>query len=35
LLSIVPGQLLASAVAVAKGFDPDRPPGLSKVTIVP
>ena len=33
LLSVVPGQLLAWALAQAKGLDPDRPAGLSKVTI--
>jgi glucosamine--fructose-6-phosphate aminotransferase (isomerizing) len=32
LLSVAPGQLLAWALAQAKGFDPDRPNGLSKVT---
>jgi glucosamine--fructose-6-phosphate aminotransferase (isomerizing) len=35
LLSIAPGQLLAWALAQAKGLDPDRPAGLAKVTIVP
>jgi glutamine---fructose-6-phosphate transaminase (isomerizing) len=33
LLSIAPGQLLAWALAQAKGLDPDRPNGLSKVTL--
>ena len=33
LLSIVPGQLFAWALARAKGLDPDRPRGLSKVTL--
>jgi glutamine---fructose-6-phosphate transaminase (isomerizing) len=33
LLSVVPGQLLAWALAQAKGLDPDRPIGLSKVTL--
>ena len=33
LLSVVPGQLFAGALAQAKGLDPDRPAGLSKVTI--
>jgi glucosamine--fructose-6-phosphate aminotransferase (isomerizing) len=33
LLSVVPGQLFAGAVARAKGLDPDRPRGLSKVTL--
>jgi glucosamine--fructose-6-phosphate aminotransferase (isomerizing) len=33
LLSVVPGQLFAGAVARAKGLDPDRPRGLSKITL--
>jgi glucosamine--fructose-6-phosphate aminotransferase (isomerizing) len=33
LLSVVPGQLFAGAVARAKALDPDRPRGLSKVTL--
>src|SRR5262245_43014344 len=33
LLSVLPGQLAAFALARAKGLDPDRPPGLSKVTL--
>jgi glutamine---fructose-6-phosphate transaminase (isomerizing) len=33
ILSVVPGQLLAWALAQAKGLDPDRPSGLSKVTL--
>jgi glucosamine--fructose-6-phosphate aminotransferase (isomerizing) len=33
LLSVVPGQLFAAAVAQAKGLDADRPVGLSKVTL--
>ena len=32
LLSVIPGQLFAWALARAKGFDPDRPHGLEKVT---
>jgi glucosamine--fructose-6-phosphate aminotransferase (isomerizing) len=32
LLSVVPGQLFAGALAHAKGLDADRPVGLSKVT---
>jgi glutamine---fructose-6-phosphate transaminase (isomerizing) len=32
LLSVAPGQLLAWALAQAKGLDPDQPNGLSKVT---
>ena len=33
LLSIVPGQLVAGALATARGLDPDRPAGLAKVTL--
>jgi glucosamine--fructose-6-phosphate aminotransferase (isomerizing) len=33
LLSVVPGQLFAGALAQAKGLDADSPAGLSKVTI--
>jgi glutamine---fructose-6-phosphate transaminase (isomerizing) len=33
LLSVVPGQLFAWALARAKGLDPDQPRGLSKVTL--
>lgn len=33
LLSIVPGQLFAAALAKAKGLDADRPDGLTKVTL--
>jgi glutamine---fructose-6-phosphate transaminase (isomerizing) len=33
LLSVVPGQLFAWSLAQAKGFDPDSPLGLSKVTL--
>jgi glutamine---fructose-6-phosphate transaminase (isomerizing) len=33
LLSVAPGQLLAWALAQAKGLDPDRPSGLTKVTL--
>lgn len=33
LLSIVPGQLFAWALARARGLDPDAPRGLSKVTL--
>jgi glucosamine--fructose-6-phosphate aminotransferase (isomerizing) len=32
ITAIVPGQLLALHLALAKGFDPDRPRGLQKVT---
>ena len=35
LLSVVPGQVLACALAQAKGLDPDRPHGLTKVTLAP
>ncbi len=33
LATILPGQLLAEAVARQRGFDPDAPPGLRKVTL--
>jgi glucosamine--fructose-6-phosphate aminotransferase (isomerizing) len=33
LLSVVPGQLLAWALAQAKGLDPDNPIGLTKITL--
>ena len=33
LLSVVPGQLFALALARAKGLDPDRRAGLTKVTL--
>jgi glutamine---fructose-6-phosphate transaminase (isomerizing) len=33
LLSVAPGQLLAWALAHAKGLDPDRPVGLDKITL--
>jgi glucosamine--fructose-6-phosphate aminotransferase (isomerizing) len=32
VLEILPAQLLAADIAVARGFDPDTPRGLSKVT---
>jgi glucosamine--fructose-6-phosphate aminotransferase (isomerizing) len=32
LLTVVPGQLFAWALARAKGLDPDRPAGLTKIT---
>ncbi len=35
ILSVLPGQLFASALAQAKGLDPDRPAHLSKVTLAP
>src|SRR5262249_18992872 len=33
LATILPGQLLAEAVARRRGYDPDQPPGLQKVTL--
>jgi glucosamine--fructose-6-phosphate aminotransferase (isomerizing) len=33
LVSVVPGQLLALGLALAKGFDPDHPRSLHKVTL--
>ena len=33
LLSVVPGQLFAWALARARGLDPDAPRGLTKVTL--
>jgi glutamine---fructose-6-phosphate transaminase (isomerizing) len=33
LVAVVPGQLLALRLAQKRGSDPDRPPGLSKVTL--
>jgi glucosamine--fructose-6-phosphate aminotransferase (isomerizing) len=33
LLTVLPGQLFAWALARAKGFDPDRPQRLAKVTL--
>jgi glutamine---fructose-6-phosphate transaminase (isomerizing) len=33
VVSVVPGQVLAWALAQAKGLDPDRPHGLTKVTL--
>jgi glucosamine--fructose-6-phosphate aminotransferase (isomerizing) len=32
LVSVVPGQLFALALAESRGLDPDRPRGLSKIT---
>ena len=32
LVAIVPGQLLALHLATARGYDPDKPRGLNKVT---
>ena len=33
MLSVVPGQLFAAALSRVKGLDPDKPDGLSKVTL--
>ncbi|EDM81873.1 SIS domain protein [Plesiocystis pacifica SIR-1] len=33
LISVIPGQVWAQKLAVARGFDPDRPRGLNKVTL--
>jgi glutamine---fructose-6-phosphate transaminase (isomerizing) len=33
LVSVVPGQLFAGALARARGLDPDAPHGLAKVTL--
>lgn len=33
ILNIIPGQLFALRLAIAKGFDPDNPRGLAKVTL--
>lgn len=35
LLSVIPGQLFACALSLARGLDPDAPAGLAKVTEVP
>jgi len=32
LAAVIPGQLLALHLSLARGLDPDRPRGLSKVT---
>ena len=32
LVAVVPGQLFALRLSLARGLDPDRPRGLSKVT---
>jgi glucosamine--fructose-6-phosphate aminotransferase (isomerizing) len=32
LASVIPGQLLALHLSLARGLDPDRPRGLTKVT---
>jgi len=33
ITSVVPGELLAEAVARCRGLDPDAPAGLTKVTL--
>lgn len=33
VLAVVPGQVFATCLALAKGLDPDRPRGLRKVTV--
>ncbi|MFN8223832.1 MAG: SIS domain-containing protein [Gaiellales bacterium] len=33
LLSVVPGQVFAASLALARGLDPDQPRGLSKITL--
>lgn len=33
IVSVVPGQFMTLHLAIAKGYDPDRPRGLSKVTL--
>jgi glutamine---fructose-6-phosphate transaminase (isomerizing) len=33
IVAVVPGQMFARALAVAKGHNPDAPRGLSKVTL--
>ncbi|MFS8532200.1 SIS domain-containing protein [Sphaerobacter thermophilus] len=33
VIAVIPGQLLAGALAAARGLDPDQPRGLSKVTV--
>lgn len=33
VLAVVPGQVFAACLALAKGLDPDRPRGLRKVTV--
>jgi glucosamine--fructose-6-phosphate aminotransferase (isomerizing) len=35
IVSVLPGQLFARALSLAKGYDPDSPTGLSKITRVP
>lgn len=33
LLSVIPGQVFAGSLALARGLDPDQPRGLSKITL--
>lgn len=33
VISVIPGQLLALMTAITKGYDPDSPRGLTKVTV--
>jgi glucosamine--fructose-6-phosphate aminotransferase (isomerizing) len=33
IVTVVPGQLWAHALALAKGYDPDKPRDLHKVTL--
>ena len=33
MIAILPGQLFALGLALAKGIDPDHPRGLHKVTL--
>jgi hypothetical protein len=35
LISVVPGQLFARDLSLTKGYDPDRPARLTKITRVP
>ena len=35
LVSVVPGQLFARALSLTKGYDPDQPTNLTKITRVP
>lgn len=35
LVTVVPGQIFALGLTLAKGFDPDHPRGLRKVTFIP
>jgi glucosamine--fructose-6-phosphate aminotransferase (isomerizing) len=35
IVSVLPGQLFAHALSLTKGYDPDRPASLTKITRVP